>query len=234
MTEALTNQDKKQLGVSPDLWAALQTVAPEITTALDTVPGRNPSRFHAGKPGFKDWLLAEFALNVPDGVIVEKLKLVVAQQKDDRVKAADRWPEMNKQQVVAVRRDLASDWHPIRARLVDGIQQVGVASKNARIAALVENAEYIASIMYEERDEKNGRLYLLAEHRSLLHSIAEEMGELGSYESGNQDGLMEIARLLAGVVAVQGSGLQDKGDDDYDYRRVLDGEFADAETTVRD
>lgn len=228
MTKALSNQEQNSVGVTPDLWGALKEVAPEIVTSLDTLPGRNPSRFYDGKPAFKDWMLAEFALNIPDVVSTEKLRLVVAQQEEDGVEPGDRWPTMNKQQVGLMRRNLVAEWHPIRARLVDQIQQVGVASKNARIATLVKNAELVEEMMYEERDDKNGRLYLLAEHRALLHSIAEEMGELGNYEGGNQDGLLQLAKMLVDKVAVQGSGLQKKDDDDYDYLSVLDAKFVDA------
>jgi hypothetical protein len=107
---------------------------------------------------------------------------------------------------------------PIRERLSTNIENVGVLAKNTRLLTLARTAEELERLMYEERNEKSGELYLFKEWRGLMHQIAEEKGELGEQSGVAEGALVAIAELLTGAMRVQGSGIQSND--------VIDGTFS--------
>lgn len=202
-----------------DLWAAIEEAAPEVAQVLQSATASEP---HTGKyadyPGLREWLLVEFAVNTPTSLVIERLRAI----QEDQIERgyAKAWPTMSKVLVDAARRDMASEWRPIRTRIEDRIEQVGVVKKQNRLMALASLAEELRERMYTERNEKTGQMYLQHDYAAVLRQIAEEVGDLGVAPGDNTGGLIEIARTLAGLVKVQGSGIQERAIDTGAYDEV--------------
>ena len=199
--DALIPAKSPDLGHSTDLWALLQTVAPEITEVV-----------HAGDfpetqaPGLKAWLLSQFALNTPTNVIRNDLDQMVADQEAD---GAPSWPLWSKRRIDQARNRWRDDWTPLTVRLEEGIAQVGVLAKNRRLLALQALYERLAEVVWEERSTKTNQLYLLGELRATLHQIAEEKGELGEQGIEAIEVLGDLAKGMALMLGIQGSGIQE-------------------------
>lgn len=213
----------KHVGGSADLWGALVETVPEL--AESSAFGSDLSKLYDSHPGFRMWLLGEFALNTPTAMIRDKL---VAIRDDQEESGQSRWPQLNKGLLDATKHDLRHEWEPIRQNITARIQTIGVANKNKRVTALVVLAEQLQELMYDERS-KTGQLYLHKDYLSVLDQIAKEMGDLGSPTDELAIGLMELATDLAKRIKVSGSGLQTREDeDDYDYDQepeTIEGQF---------
>lgn len=198
-------------------------VAPEL--AEHSLYGYDDhTKFYDDHPGFRVWLMAEFALNTPNRMVRDKLDNIREAQEQDEL---DRWPQLNKSHLDSLKHSSRPDWEPVRQRITAAIQTIGVANKNKRVTALVELSEQLQGLMYDERS-KNGQLYLHKDYLAVLDQIAKEMGDLGTPTDELSAGLMELATELAKIVKLQGSGLQEHGDDDYDYEqeaKVIEGKF---------
>lgn len=198
-------------------------VAPEL--AEHSLYGYDDhTKFYDDHPGFRVWLMAEFALNTPNRMVRDKLDNIREAQEQDEL---DRWPQLNKSHLDSLKNASRPDWEPVRQRITAAIQTIGVANKNKRVTALVELSEQLQGLMYDERS-KNGQLYLHKDYLAVLDQIAKEMGDLGTPTDEFSAGLMELATELAKIVKLQGSGLQEHGDDDYDYEqeaKVIEGKF---------
>lgn len=189
-----------------DLWSALEAAAPEVAAAAREA-GAPKSFKYNDYEGFREWLLVEFALNVPITLIRSKLEAIQNEQANEGL---DRmWPTMSKYQLQVARRDLAPEWQPIRHSVEERIADVGIVNKVQRLSALQQMAEELSERMWDERNEKTGQLYLLKDYRETLRAVAEEMGDLGKPADDEREGLVEIAKELIGIIKVQGSGLQD-------------------------
>lgn len=224
-TQSLQKIDPTTIGQAVDLWDALKQAAPQIAQADVGAPRERPLTQH---PGLRQWLITEFALNIPDSLVVEKID----RMREDQMAAGDApWPRLNKRKVAVLRRDLQEEWRPLRQQVEHSIVQVGVINKNRRLLALQSLAENLADVMFEERNDKTSQLYLIGEYRAVLNQIAQEMGELGMPVTGDGNALLEFAKGLVDVLKVQGMGLQgardgaEVNDDAYyveaaDYREV--------------
>lgn len=198
--------ETKVIGREPDLWGALQRISPEL--AVGAATGVHPGRFYDEYPGFRQWMLVEFALMTPTRLMRDKLEEIREEQAED---GGLIWPPMSKRKLDTAKNDLRDEWRPITARIEEGIEQVGVLSKNRRLLALQQTFEELHDRLWDERDKSN-KLYLLPEMRAILRQIAEEKGELGERGETAVDALGEIAKMLAAKVQVQGSGMRDKPD----------------------
>lgn len=208
-----------------DLWCALEQAAPELAVVIREHPQVRPAGRYSDYPGFREFLLVEFALNTPDRLLRDKLRTI----RDEQVEAGVKpWPPMSSSQVGVARRDLTVEWRPIRTRIEASIEQIGVMRKQNRLLALQTLAEELADRMFEERNEKTGQFYLQETYLKVLHQVAEEMGDLGQPIGDPTGGLMEIAKNLAEAIKVQGSGIQEHivEAEAYDYE---EGEYAEVE-----
>lgn len=203
-----------------DLWSALVSASPAVAAAVRT-SAPSPKWTYDSYPGFRPWLLVEFALNTPNRLIRDKLREI---REEQEAAGHDQWPTMSKAQVDSAKRDMAAEWQPIRHEIEGQIAQVGIANKTRRLMAYQQMVEELHERMWEERNEKTGQLYLLRDYRETLRAVAEEMGDLGQPAEDEREGLLELARDLAGLLKVQGSGLQDNStlDATFDYET---GEF---------
>jgi hypothetical protein len=196
------------------LWDALKAGNPALAVAPLGV-GESAPTFYSEYPGFEDWLLSELALGWPSKRIVEHLRQI----RDEQEEAEERqWPALGKRDIDHQRIARRDKWVPIRERLSTNIENVGVLAKNTRLLTLARTAEELERLMYEERNEKSGELYLFKEWRGLMHQIAEEKGELGEQSGVAEGALVAIAELLTGAMRVQGSGIQSND--------VIDGTFS--------
>lgn len=201
------------------VWDALKEANPEMIRAKN-------GRYYPA--GFRDWLLTEFALGTYTGRIRDKLAAIRRDQESDRVEDASLvvWPALNKREIDYYHTTYRDQWLPIQQRISQNIENIGVLSKNARLLALLRTANELEQMMYEERNSKSGQLYLIPEYRQMLKQIAEEKGELGEQGEAADSALLKIAETLAGLVRIQGSGVQ-----------VIEGEFSyeedDAEASVQ-
>lgn len=206
-------------------WEAVKDAAPEIAGLMgllgeDAVMARRSRQeTFAEHHGFKEWLLANFALNTPSSVIRSDLAAIAADQEADGILAT--WPTMTKRQIDTARYDLRALWAPIEQRLTANIENVGVLAKNRRLMALANLAERVAEMAFTERNDKTGQFYLVPEFRAILHQIAEEKGELGEQGESTTDMLGQIALELAKAIKVQGSGIQTvAGAEVFDYEAM--------------
>ncbi len=206
------------------MWSALTLVVPELAEH-SLYCYDDHTKFYDDHPGFRVWLMGEFALNTPTRMIRDKIGNIRDSQEEDGL---DRWPQLNKARLDSYKNSSRPEWEPVRQRITDSIQTIGVANKNKRVTALVELSEQLYGLMYDERS-KSGQLYLHKDYLTVLDQIAKEMGDLGSPTDEFSVGLMELATELAQIVKVQGSGLQTRVDEDeYDYDqepKVVEGEF---------
>ena len=208
----------------PDLWSALQAAAPELGMVSETLPDHQ----YRAWPGFREWLLTEYALNTPTRLIKSRLETIRSDQEAEGIDTP--WPALSKSQLDKAAHDLAKDWQPLRHTLEANIQSVGLLGKNRRLLAYQSLAEQLHDLMFEERNDKSGELYLIKEYRQVLHAIAEEMGDLGQGSAdGAVEGLIEIARAMAKSLEVHGTTIR-VNDATPDYHRHID----DAEYTIID
>ena len=217
---------------SADLWSALVDAAPELGLALATHPGTGAAPEYGDYPGFREWLLVQFALNNPVSLVREQLTAIIEEQNDDGIPTT--WPRMGKRQLETARRDLAPLWQPLRRDLEDRIAQIGIANKQSRLLAYQSMIEEVGERMWVERNEKSGQLYLQKTYTDILRAVAEEMGDLGKPADNQLEGLVEIARELVGIIKVQGAGLQDTEvlAEAYDYQTGRTNETEDHEATA--
>ena len=211
-----------------DVWAALRVAAPEVVEAVHRAAVRTNSPKYDDYPGFKPWLLTEFALATPTRVITDILEQTRADMITDGSQTP--WPKLNDRQLITARRDLEPHWRPLRSQLESQIRDIGVVNKNRRLLALQQMAEAIGADMYTERDEKNGRLYLLPEYRATLRAIAEEVGELGVQVDQRDTTIRGLVDMLSKALDISGMGVQaptkEPDTAPYDYRRpVVDTAF---------
>lgn len=224
----MTNENLPTL-VSPnqfDLWQALRDGNPDLVQA----PIENPGalvRFD-DFPGFRPWLISQYALGWQSKRIVEHLRSIREEQEND---LARQWPDLGKREIDSYRSVWRDDWMPVQAKLSQNIENVSVLSKNRRLLDLARVASEIEDQMWTERNSKSGQLYLIGEYRAILRQIAEEKGELGEEGSTSDNTLVTLANLLSNAVKIQGAGLQQRNvvlENDYDY-----GENDHAQTTVQ-
>ena len=207
------------------LWDALKAGVPDIAEAAMVSTNSAPAKQLASHPGFRMWLLTEFALNTPDKVIAKEIVAVREQQVADSVSIDNVWPEIPKRQIGWHRRDLVAEWQPIRATIEGQIQQVGVIRKNGRLLALQGLYEQVNALAFSEKNNSGG-LYLIPEVRNILKAIGEEIGDLG-HEGTGDDALKEIALELIDAIRIQGSGVQSQEDTvkTFDYDKDVEGDF---------
>lgn len=181
-------------------------------------------------PGFKDWMLTQYALGTTTRRIKERLFEMRSAQAEQGVA---QWPEWSKGVIDSYRSAWESEWLPVQHRISQQIETQGVLAKNKRLLALLRMAEELEEKMWDERNSKSGQLYLIRDYRETLKQIAEEKGELGEGEASTDPVLARIALNLSEALKIQGSGIQDNtidGEFDYFAEDEEDGEFE--ETTV--
>ncbi len=230
LTASSTTPTVQEVGLEfSDLWDALKVGAPDVSRAAEISTKSAPATQLDSHPGFKAWLLTEFALNTPDKSIGKKIIAMREQQLADGVAIDIMWPDMGKRQVGWHRRNLATEWRPLRATLEGQIQQIGVIRKNARLLALQGLYEQVNALAFTEKNN-SGSLYLITEVRNILKAIGEEIGDLG-HEGSGDDALKEIAIELIGMLKIQGSGVQsqDVTVDKFDYDKDVEGDFKEVE-----
>ena len=127
------------------------------------------------------------------------------------------WPEFSKRDLDRIKTELRAEWLPLREKLSQNIERVGVLAKNERLLSLERNARELEDRMWQERNEKSGQLYLISEWRQVMRAIAEEKGELGEGAGSQDNTLLGLAQTLADIIRVQGTGIQG--------RNVVEGEF---------
>ena len=195
------------------LWDAVKEAAPELAlvTPQDAMIVNHPALRH--------WLLVQFALHVPTRWIKNDLATIREEQLED---GESVWPPMGKRQIDTARLYLESEWRPITNRVEQGIEQVGVLSKNRRLMALQQLYERLQDKVWDERNSRNDELYLVKELRAVLRQIAEEKGELGDDEQTATDVLGELAKLMVEKLAVQGSGIKEAAEPTIDAYFVED------------
>ena len=212
---------------SADLWSALEQAAPELGVAIRNAEPTPTWRYN-DRPGFREWLIAQWAMNNPAAVVADQLKAIIEDQEASGIIAT--WPPMGKRQLETSRRDLAPEWQPLREVLQSQIAQVGIARKQARLLAYQSLVETLGERMWDERNSKTGQLYLQKPYMDALRAVAEEMGDLGTPADGQMEGLIDIARELVSIIKVQGAGLQENeatGIEEFDYQ---EGVFTEVET----
>lgn len=194
------------------IWDALKAGNPNLAVTV-ALPANLEMVTWDNYPGFKNWLVSELALGWPSKRVVEHLRDIREEQNNDLVTP---WPELGKRAVDDYRSALRDDWIPLRQKLSDNIENVGVLAKNNRLITLARVAGDLEDMMWSERNAKTGQLYLVPEWRQTLRQIAEEKGELGEETRGADNTLLELANMLASIVKVQGSGAQ---------KTIIEGEF---------
>lgn len=196
-----------------DIWSALKAGNPEL--ALTVKPPEHLQVVqYANYPGFREWLVSEFALGWPSKRIKEHLDSIRTQQEED---GTTQWPSLSKREVDFCRSDFRDDWMPIRHKLSENIENVGVLAKNERLLTLARMASELEDMMFEERNTKTGQLYLLPEWRQIMRQIAEEKGELGETNITADNVLLELAKVMAAGMRIQGS--------EAVHGNVIEGEF---------
>lgn len=211
-----------------DMWSALKAGNPQLALVPAPPEYLQVVRYE-NYPGFKDWLVSEYALGWPSKRICEHLAAIRVDQEADM---ATVWPILNKREVDECRSTYRADWMPLRDQLSANIENVGVLAKNERLLTLARMAAELEDMMFEERNTKTGQLYLLPEWRQIMRQIAEEKGELGETSITGDNVLLELARIMAAGMQVQGS--------EAPRSDIIEGEFtyypeeADAATTVLD
>jgi hypothetical protein len=203
-----------------NIWDALKAGDPTLALVPVEPPLSPLKEVYSDYPGFIPWLMSEYALGYPAGRVFRHLESVRSGQMNDGVKA---WPSLSRREIDAERTHRRSDWIPVRDRLSANIENVGVLAKNERLLALARHATEVEDAMWEERNARTGELYMLTEYRETLRQIAEEKGELGEGQATADNALLMIAQTLAGIVKVQGAGVQPQ---------IVEGEwdYAEAET----
>lgn len=201
----------EQLSLS--VWESLKQGLPELALVpvnpdLPLVP-----KWENDYPGFKEWLCSQYALGWPTNRIVAHLTEIRTGQMEDQVAI---WPELTKRDIDRYRTDLRMEWVPTRDRLSGQIENSGVLAKNNRLVALARTADELESMMWDERNNRTGELYLVGEFRQTLRQIAEEKGELGETQGAADNTLLRIAEALAVSIKLQGSGIQ---------QQTLEGEW---------
>lgn len=179
-------------------------------------------------PGFKVWMLNQYALGTSTRRIKERLTEIILGQEEH---GEERWPECSKRDIDRLRITWETEWLPVQHRISQQIENQGVLSKNQRLLALLRLAEELEEKMWDERNSKSQQLYLIKDYRETLQQIAEEKGELGESEASSESVLARVALTLAETLKVQGSGVQRTTiDGEFDYYDESEGEFE--ETTV--
>lgn len=206
----------EQLGADSEtfpLWEALKGGDP--TLALVPVnPNPVPVATWAEYPGFKDWLVAQYGLGYTTSRIKAHLDEIRAGQDEDYVAV---WPQLSRRQIDFERTELRSLWQPLRDRLSANIENVSVLAKNNRLLALARTAEELEAVMWDERNQRTGELYLIESYNKTLRQIAEEKGELGEQGGVQDNALLRLAEIMAGTMRVQGTGMQPQ---------IIEGEWA--------
>jgi hypothetical protein len=225
---ALTAPARPALAGAQDIWEAMKQDVPEVVALAARPIGRSLSPKYADHPGFREWLLTEFALATP----IRTLKQALTDARDEQFAdgVANPWPSMNLRQLLTAREDLSPDWRPMRANLESRIRDIGVVNKNRRLLALQSLAEQLSDQMWDERDEKSGRLYLLPEYRSTLRAIAEEVGEIGVQVDERDTTIRGLVEMLSNALHISGMGVQVTTNEveqtPFDYNKnVDDGDF---------
>lgn len=192
-------------------WEALRSEAAELslTPVRDTALRRDYGNY----PGFKRWLVSQFALGITTRMISERLTEILADQSES---GEQPWPSLNKRSIDDLRGEWREEWEVARSRINATIETQGVLSKNNRLLALLRTAEELEDRMWTDRNAKSGQLYLIKDYLGALKQIAEEKGELGETENSNESALVRLSQTLADALRVQGSGVQ---------VTVLDAEF---------
>ena len=198
-----------------DLWDALKAGNPGLAVATIVDPSKQYMHFDA-YPGFKPWIISELALGWPSKRIAAHLADLREEQQNDGVQP---WPVLNHRDIDAYRSDWREEWLPVRARLSQQIENVGVLAKNNRLMTLARVADELEDMMWTERNTKSGQLYLIPEFRQTLRQIAEEKGELGEDGRVVDNTLFLLAEALSNAMKVQGSGVQPGAmiDLEFDY-----------------
>lgn len=224
---SLARDVQKTVAGTHDLWHALRTAVPGLAEEVQAAQRGIEPRL-SNFPGLRAWLVAEFAMATPTRVLVSRLQAI----HDDMVAEgiSEPWPALNMRTLNSLRSDLADDWMPVREQIEVQIRNVGVVNKNRRLLALQQLAEQLAEDMYDERDEKNGRLYLIPEYRMTLKAIAEEVGELGQQIDERDGTIRGLVEMLSKALDISGMGVQKAeeaaGTEPYDYHReVVDIDF---------
>lgn len=184
-------------GVSGDLYSALVHQNPELLENQLQAQDFDSKFRNDNYPGMKDWLIVQYALGTSSYVIKAKLEKIIEEQKEMGVKKT--WKHLSKRLIDDYRNELRPHWEPKQSRLVQNIENTGLANKNQRILALARTAERIEEIMDEDRDKGN-RLYLFKDYTGILRQIAEEKGELGSAGEMAPDALMDLMKDMFSFV----------------------------------
>lgn len=112
------------------------------------------------------------------------------------------WPKISDQLLSYYRKTYAPEIAQCRAARLDSALTRGLARKEARVAALVANAEALESIKWVA-DPKTGRLHNEKAYRETLADIAAEMGERPQRTelSGRDGGPLQIQQFTADDLA---------------------------------
>ena len=180
-----------------DLYSALVHQNPELLENQLVAHDFDSKYRNDNYPGMKDWLIVQYALGTTSYVVKAKLEKIVEEQKEAGAKKT--WKLLSKRLIDDYRNELRPLWEPKHDRLVQNIENTGLANKNQRILALARTAERIEEIMDEDRDKGN-RLYLYKEYSGILRQIAEEKGELGSAGEMAPDALMDLMKDMFSFV----------------------------------
>ena len=208
----------------------MQQSAPEVVEASRRAMMYSGSPKYGDYPGFREWLLTEFALATPTRVIKQSIEDTRVEQLET---GSTPWPAMNERKLVLARAELEREWRPMRANLESRIRDIGVVNKNRRLLALQQLAETLGEEMFVERDEKNGRLYLIPEYRQTLRAIAEEVGEIGVHIDDKDTTIRGLVEMLSAAMQISGMGVQanahastSNAPTSYDYDRdVIEADF---------
>lgn len=176
------------------------------------------------KPGFKIWMLNQYAFGTTTRRIKERLDEIIAGQIED---GAETWPSFSRRKVDEYRTVWQTEWLPVQHRISAQIENQGVLAKNQRLLALLRLAEDIEEKMWMDSERSaSSQRYLLKDYRDVLKQIAEEKGELGESEHSADPVLARIALNLSEALRVQGSGIQQTIDGEaFDYFPEEEGDY---------
>lgn len=194
-------------------WTDLVEQTPELAVP-PVVRETALARSYANYPGFTSWLHTQFALGFAGRRIKERLDLIRAEQEEE---GDQPWPLLSKRSIDGYKDATETAWLPLRANVSRNIEAQGVLNKNNRLMALLRLAEELDEKMWDERNSRTNQLYLQGEYRNVLKQIAEEKGELGETDSSTESKLVDLARVLAEALKIQGSGVQVSEDNTFDY-----------------
>lgn len=204
-------------------WAELTEQTPGLSVP-PVVRETNLRLNYGDYPGFAEWLNTQHALGFSSSRIKARLDLIRA---DQEAEGDQPWPRRSKREIDIQKRNDAHVWQPLRANVSRNIEAQGVLNKNNRLMALLRMAEELDEKMWDERNIRTNQLYLQGEYRAVLKQIAEEKGELGETDSTTESKLIDLARILAEAMKIQGSGVQLTSEDNtFDYWEEGDYEEA--------